>query len=686
MLSLGGCLIYKKSPLNLLTLSKGFNSLLIVTALLFFIFRSLNPLLRSGFYADDMSNSLSWANLESGGPSRYQMLTQGTPSGPVLGRYYPLSNYAYFLFDFVHGNAALYKLIIFICIVISLFLFALFISEAFGRKDIGIVAILTLPVFMQFRIFYDPITSFHAFMQILFIFLILTLIFLIRYLQTKKSIYLLSSLSTFTCTLFLYEISYMFVFIIVFFVIRSNQNMQQKLTYMFIYSIPLTIAILLSFRERRRYESMTAYQINFNIVEWITALFRQMYASFPLSYYKSNPENIFDHNFKSVLQKISLGDLATVLLFVTITLVIIKKTNWINSKNKSERIRGKGHRNPNKKFNANYSITNSKKDHSLKLNERDLFVFGVLLLITPNVLITLSPTYQYLIYWGVGYLPVYISYFGAYLVIIVAIDTIFSKQRTYWKIGTFWLLMAIISASYLINYQNNRQVIETQNQTYWYKRTFLESMQKKSNFLQHIPENSLILFSVDDNLSLDTGPFIFSLTGKQIRNIDTRRLLPWYKKMQDTTNLEIHKTEDPVYWNSFGTSEEDLFSKYSNVFILKYWSNSFEKGYVTLSEISNLVLENEDKATFVKLIKTDIYMLDTKPNTMELYFNAFSCPQLILNCPAKPVYLLLGSKDTPPLQSKYEVFSVDLHNAGNQFSDWIDFKSIRIGGMDKVIE
>jgi hypothetical protein len=39
-----------------------------------------------------------------------------------------------------------------------------------------------------------------------------------------------------------------------------------------------------------------------------------------------------------------------------------------------ERIKGKDHRNPNKKFNANYSITNSKKDHSLKLNERDLYL------------------------------------------------------------------------------------------------------------------------------------------------------------------------------------------------------------------------------------------------------------------------------------------------------------------------
>ncbi len=682
---LGGCLIHK-SPIISLTLSKTLNSLLILIALLFFIFRSLNPLLRSGFYADDMSNSLSWTSVVSGGPSRYQMLINGTPSGPVPGRFYPLSNYAYFLFDFVHGNAVLYKLIILVCIIASLFLFALFILEAFGRKDIAIFSILTLPLFMQFRIFYDPITSFHAFMQILFIFLILTLIFLNRYLQTKRLVYLLSSLCSFIITLFLYEISLMFMLIVFFFILRSNKHMKEKFTYIFIYFIPLTTAILLSLRERRRYESMPAYQTNFNIFDWFPALIRQIYASFPLSYYKSNPGDIFDHNINSLLEKITFSDRVTVLLFVVITVVIIKRTNWINPRKNFSRTTDKVHRKLRNKKNRDDSIDIVKNVRVILFNEKDLLMFGLLLLITPNLLIALSPTYQYLIYWGVGHIPVYISYFGAYLILSFLTVTILSKQKYYRKIGIFWLLMAIISAGYLVNFQNNRQIIETQNQTYWYKRTFLESMQKKSNFLQRIPENSLILFSVDDNLSLDVGPFIFSLTGKQIQNVDTRRLLPWYKNMKNANTLEKYKTEDPVYWDRYGTSEKDLFSKYSRVFIIKYWSDSFEKGYVTLSEISSLVLDNEDKATFVKVIQTEIYLLNTEPQITELYFKTFSCPQLISNCLTKPVNLLLGSKEKLSLQSKYAVFSVDLQNADIQSSDWIDFKSIQIGGMDKIIE
>ena len=668
------------------TSTKTFNSLLIFSALLLFIFRSLNPILRSGFYADDMSNSLSWTSVGNGGPSRFQMLLQGTPSGPVPGRYYPLSNYAYFLFDFVHGNSVLYKFIIVICIIISLFLFALFILEAFGRKDVAIFSVLILPLFMQFRIFYDPITSFHAFMQILFILLISSLIFLNRYLLTKKLIYLISSLIAFACTLFLYEISYIFILIVVFFVLRSNKNIKLKLIYILAYSTPLTIAILLSMRERQRYESMAAYQINTNIAEWFPALIRQMYASLPLSYYKSNPGNLFDHNINSLLQKITFNDLMTSLLFVILTVVIIKRTNWIKPRIKLGRTKNKAQSKIRRKINSDYSIDNESNAKPVIFNEKDLLIFGFLLLTTPNVLIALSPTYQYLIYWGVGHIPVYISYFGAYLIISFAVTTIISKQRNYQRIATFWLLMAMITAGYLINFQNNRQVIETQNQTYWYKRSFLESMHKKSNFLQKVPENSLILFSVEDNLSLDTGPFIYSLTGKQIKNIDTRRLLPWYKSMQDTTDLEKHKTEVPAYWDSFGASEKDLFIKYSNVFIIKYWSDSFEEGYVIFSEISDLLLDEEDRAAYVKIIKTNIYLINTKPKVMDLIFNAFSCPRLLLNCPAKSVQLLLSSSVKPDLQSDYQMFSVDLQNAGALPSDWIDFKSIHIGDKDKMIK
>ena len=78
--------------------------------------------------------------------------------------------------------------------------------------------------------------------------------------------------------------------------------------------------------------------------------------------------------------------------------------------------------------------------------------------------------------------------------------------------------------------------------------------------------------------------------------------------------------------------------------------------------------------------------MNTKPKVMDLYFNAFSCPRLLLSCPAKPMKLFLSSSGKSDRQSDYQMFSVDLQNSGALSSDWIDFKSIHIGDKDKMIK
>jgi hypothetical protein len=70
----------------------------------------------------------------------------------------------------------------------------------------------------------------------------------------------------------------------------------------------------------------------------------------------------------------------------------------------------------------------------------------------------------------------------------------------------------------------------------------------------------------------------------------------------------------------------------------------------------------------------------------DLYFDTFSCPRLLLSCPAKPVQLFLNSSDKSDLQNNYTMFSVDLQNTRYLSSDWINFKSIHIGEKDKMIK
>lgn len=156
-----------------------------------------------------------------------------------------------------------------------------------------------------------------------------------------------------------------------------------------------------------------------------------------------------------MLHKVVLGDLITVLLFVGTITFVIKRTNWIKPRIRSLEVQHQT--TPSEKFNKNYPISSANvKNNKLKNNKyknNALLIFGFLLLIIPNLLIALSPTYQYLIYWGVSHLPVYISYFGAYLIISVVVDSALLRLRNYWKIGVFWLLIIATSAGYLINFK-----------------------------------------------------------------------------------------------------------------------------------------------------------------------------------------------------------------------------------------
>lgn len=632
-----------------------------------------------------MSNSLSWTSLLKGGPSRFEMLVNGSPSGPVAGRYYPLSNYAYFLFDFIHGNAHIYKAFILLCVITSVLLFAQFIKEAFFRTDIAIASILVIPLFFQFRVFYDPITSFHAFMQILFIFLILTLIFLNRYLISGKLTYLVLSILTYSCTLFLYEISYLFLPIMIYFIYKSTKNLREKLSLVAWFCMPLSIALLLTLRERTKFTSMPSYEINFSLIEYFPALLRQIYASFPLSYFYSNPGGIFNHDFKTIIGKIMISDLITITLFLVIVSYVLSKTDYLSWKS----LHSSGKTLPKKRLSKKTKNKLIAEQISVKgvkdSNRRHIFMVGVMLLILPNMLIALSPTYQYLIYWGIAHLPVYICYFGSFLILSVLVDKKMAKSGNRTKHSVAIILIACISIGYAINLQNNRQIVETQNQTYWYKRHFLEMLQKETSFLSSLKTDSLLLYSVEDNLSLDVQPFLYSLTGARIENIDTRRLIPWYKKFREGGKVEDLKTENPDYWAKFGSKESELFSKYKNVFIIKYWSDSYLQGYVAIAEISDLVLDIDDEATFVKTIGAQIFVLKSDKVSLKIEHKTFTCPKLISECLIQANAVTSLSTEDFSKSGQFIKYRL-LPEVKSKFdSAWFDFKSIKIGGMDSEI-
>jgi hypothetical protein len=430
---------------------------------------------------------------------------------------------------------------------------------------------------------------------------------------------------------------------------------------------------------------MPSYEINLNLTEYFPALLRQIYASFPLSYFLSNPGGIFTHDSQEIFNKISLTDLITIALFIVIVVYIFLEMDLLSFRSrKSTRAKYQKNRlsSKNRKSLLAEQISSKRFNDS---NRRQMFLIGTMLLILPNMLIALSPTYQYLISWGIAHLPVYICYFGSFLILIAGVDKFMSKSQSHLKLLIAIVLITTISAGYAINLQNNRQVVETQNQTYWYKRNFLEMSQKQTNFLANLKSDSLLLYSVDDNLSLDVQPFLYSLTGVRAENIDTRRLIPWYKKFREGGNAKELKTENPDYWAKFGAAESELFSKYRNVFIIKYWSDSYSRGYVTFAEISNLVLEINDKATFVQTSSAKIFVLKADRRALKIEYRTFSCPGLSAACRSHLNYVGTLPGENISRSGGFLEYSFQPEVASKLISTWLDVKSIKIQGMDTEI-
>lgn len=648
-----------------------------------FIDLALRPLLTSGFYADDMSNSLSWTALTKGGPSRFDMVSKGSPDGPVPGRFYPLSNYAYFLFDFIHGDAWLYKAIILVAIIGNLLLFSYFLKRITDNKAIALLSLIIVPCFFQFRIFYDPITSFHAFMQIVMMLTLLSLIALDYFLETKKPIYFILSITIYTISLYLYEITY--IFFILHMVLLYFRTKKIKLTMGFIapFIISVGIASWFSFQARRAYASMPSYHVHFQFDAYFSTLFREMYAAFPLSYFTSNPGGMFDHGFSKILSKVTFLDLLTVSLFFILYLRVLNQSEigfGKKAKSKMRVVRRVKRSQALRNRRIEQESQELRKGH-LSKQAIILVSFGVLLLILPGGMIALSPIYQYLIYWGISHIPVYLSYYGAFLIlsgiILYGARFLGSKSKT---VASYVLGMFIVLI-FLVNFQNNRQVVETQNQTYWYKRNTLEVLEKRLGLFDGVASNSLLLMDSTDNLSLDVQPFIYSITHRHIPNFDTRRLIPWYQSVKTGKSVSSLTKADPNSYNSFGLTEKSLFTKYHGVYIFKYWSDSADRGFSVIARISDLKFDSQNRAEFVKSDSLELFMLGKPGIGTRLIFTYYSKPTIDgVVAKKNNVIMLPATVDAKQIDGtqKY-VIPLNLQDGGP--NAWIDFNSINLNSF-----
>ena len=146
----------------------------------------LLPTLKCGFFSDDSFNSLVSGVLMYNNTDVFSHTYQ-TISYWIFnfGRIFPLAYYIYFLFSLVH-DFFVYHLLILITILIDVLLFGYFIKRMTKSAYVSILSMLIMSVLFQIRDYHDPILSFSMLLQIVFFYLIVSLITFTYYLKIVK--------------------------------------------------------------------------------------------------------------------------------------------------------------------------------------------------------------------------------------------------------------------------------------------------------------------------------------------------------------------------------------------------------------------------------------------------------------------------------------------------------------------
>ena len=538
----------------------------------------LLPVVNSGFISDDSYNSLGRGAI---------MYFYGTESRSIVdsinltsiqivntikyyisqGRFLPV-HYALIIFcGTFFSNLFIYKLSIIIFVAINIIIFSYLIILLTGSKSLALLSILLSPLFFQFRLYHDPILSFYFVMQFLFLFIILSIIFLIFYIKYTKSLYLLISLFFYLLGMLTYEISYLFfiIFYVVIYYYKENIRYALLLSSPFILLSLVCLSIVIFIRTYlgvpiiETLNTPVYWTANPNAKLYLITFMKQITAAFPLSYFLAN---IFMHK-----QSISF-DPKNFLSVATISIAGIYFVVYIAI---------------SKKFKKELCEKKRLKPFNLK----PLSILGLSLFVLPAIMISLVPKYQQTLEWGTGYIPVYVSYFGLLIIIICILYKIYASLNFNNILLASVIIAMFFSIAAAFTYCSNVTVVENSNYEWLYPRIIIEDALKDGLF-KSVPDNSVLL--LDRKHLWEIPQFYIMHSGVKLRCVGSSCDPEGYISNNLPRSALVSLNQGKSIYK---LSEKD------NIFYLKYFSQFGDEGYAILGSINDLSAtdENLDEAT-----------------------------------------------------------------------------------------
>jgi hypothetical protein len=415
-------------------------------------------LLGTGYISDDAYNSMIPGSLQQGQVALFDR-TWAEIVGWIkgAGRFYPLSfGYTYPMFYYVRSLAT-YKVISFCFVLASVGTFALFLSALAGSWVMGALALVAVPVFFQFRAWHDPLLGFAFLLPLVMLYMGLAFYGFTRFLDSRRRGWFALAIVAYLAALMTYEVSYLLCVCFAFIAWERTRSVKRAFWESFPFLALGGGFVVLAFALKSRLNpyynnSYLGVAINWYFPKVYKTLLIQTYAALPFSYFLRAKTRLTGFLF--------WWELAFFVPFLAALAYLLRRA-------------------------------------ASRLTPVFFFGFGGSLVLIPAVPLAVSSGYQEQLMglgWGMGYLPVYLQYFGMFLVFVggyLALSRwIGERRRAQGGLAVFAALLMTVMA--VLNLGQNRVVAHEANRVFKYPRDVLDSSLREG-ILADVPDGAILI-------------------------------------------------------------------------------------------------------------------------------------------------------------------------------------------------
>lgn len=530
---------------------------------LLFCLASLFVIYRAPYCGDDVINSYTKGALTYYHRSIWEHTSILFQNWIHVGRFYPLAFYSYALFTWLPTLFAYrtFQIILNMAVIVS---FAVLILQITKSKLLSAYAVILLPVIFQFRYYFDPILAFHGLLQFVALYVIWASVFLLLGIEKKKIRFAVIGALFFAAAIMTYEISFAFILL---FTLMPLTFGKCKGKWFYVLPYWVACALLLIITIILRVTCSSAYggtSFGLSIPDYLRTFLYQAVAALPFSYLIFVRHPFLPLTPESFLKYVNILDVGTTCLLLAFLVYGV--------------------------FRANVETNRSK-----------LWFYGLAFWLLPVSIFSLSERYQKELTLGMGYLPVYVEYFGVAMLILWIFVFVLQRIRKRTIRRSVGIVVSLLlCCMYLLNATDNRRV----TWQYMDNNTQVVSMEAlQTGLLRDLDDGDQII-NMEGGAGMNFEPTSFICLYSNSVQLQVRKVEELAKTSSKAEKKEcvLHPTDTYVYCAS-GDPELGM-AQVGKVLSMQYNPKDYSIVRITVSEavvylsggqINSLTISIDDK-------------------------------------------------------------------------------------------